>query len=346
MCIFLWIAMVLLSLPLCTLSQDVVGFRLIQAGTNRTVAPLWDGAVVVFPPNLTTTGLAIEALTTGLSITSVVFDYNALRNVSIETMAPYALCGNTGPNFKRCTFLTVGTHRINATISNVPGRSRAITFTLVNASVAGAVPVPMAVPKASPIVEPVSRPIAVPVMMPVPIPQPVPLVPATVPMLRPAPTAPVVPPVIAPVLIPPKSAPTVAPRVIPIVAPIPAPVLLPAATTLAPIAPPSNGTLKGQLGKYTLNESFDTVLNSVVVTINATRGIHGIAFDPVDHANTLNPTIYISTSEIFHNEARNSVGNAVNGKIQTVRGANLDLVTDIVRGLPVSALDHSVRDGL
>jgi Malectin domain/IPT/TIG domain len=106
------------------------------------------------------------------------------------------------------------------------------------------------------------------------------------------------------------------------------------------------GTLKGQLGKYTLNESFDTVLNSVVVTINATRGIHGIAFNPLDHANTLNPTIYISTSDIFHNEARNSVGDAVNGKIQTVRGANLDVVTDIVRGLPVSALDHSVCDGL
>jgi IPT/TIG domain len=103
------------------------------------------------------------------------------------------------------------------------------------------------------------------------------------------------------------------------------------------------GNLKGQLGKYTLNENFDAVLSSVITTIDPNRGIHGIAFDPLDDADTLNPTVYISTSRIFHNEARNSIGDAVNGKIQTVRGANLDMVADIVTGLPVSGLDHSVR---
>jgi IPT/TIG domain len=103
------------------------------------------------------------------------------------------------------------------------------------------------------------------------------------------------------------------------------------------------GTLSGQLAKITLNENFDTVIGSVVATINATRGIHGIAFDPLDSADTLNPTVYISTSDIFHRQGNNSVGDAVNGKIQTVRGANLDQIADIVTGLPVSALDHSVR---
>ena len=103
------------------------------------------------------------------------------------------------------------------------------------------------------------------------------------------------------------------------------------------------GNLKGRLGKYTLNENFDVVLSSVITTIDPNRGIHGIAFDPLDDGDTLNPTVYISTSDIFHNEARNSIGDAVNGKIQTVRGANLDIVADIVTGLPVSALDHSVR---
>lgn len=103
------------------------------------------------------------------------------------------------------------------------------------------------------------------------------------------------------------------------------------------------GNLKGQLGKYTLNDSYDSVLSSVITTINPNRGIHGIAFDPLDDADTLNPTVYISTSDIFHNEAQNSIGDAINGKIQTVQGANLDIVTDIVTGLPVSGLDHSVR---
>jgi hypothetical protein len=103
------------------------------------------------------------------------------------------------------------------------------------------------------------------------------------------------------------------------------------------------GTLKGKLGKFTLNDNFDALTSSVVATINRTRGIHGIAFDPLDNANTTNPTVYISTSDIFHGEARNSVGDAINGKIQSVEGANLDKISDIVTGLPVSALDHSVR---
>jgi IPT/TIG domain len=103
------------------------------------------------------------------------------------------------------------------------------------------------------------------------------------------------------------------------------------------------GTSKGKLAKYTLNANFDTIINSIVTTIDQNRGVHGIAFDPLDNADTINPTVYISTSEIFHEEARNSVGDAINGKIQTVNGANMDRISDIVTGLPVSALDHSVR---
>ena len=102
------------------------------------------------------------------------------------------------------------------------------------------------------------------------------------------------------------------------------------------------GNLKGKLGKYTMNSQFDTVIGSIVTTINPNRGIHGIAFDPLDDASTANPTVYISTSDIFHNEGQNSFGDAINGKIQAVSGANLDVITDIVTGLPVSSLDHSV----
>lgn len=102
------------------------------------------------------------------------------------------------------------------------------------------------------------------------------------------------------------------------------------------------GNTKGKLGKFTLNDSYDAVVSSVISTINTARGIHGIAFDPLDSADTPNPTVYISSSDIFHGESRNSFGNAINGKIQTVRGNNLDIVADIVTGLPVSELDHAV----
>jgi IPT/TIG domain len=102
------------------------------------------------------------------------------------------------------------------------------------------------------------------------------------------------------------------------------------------------GNLKGKLGRYTMNSQFDTVISSIVTTVNPSRGIHGIAFDPLDDGSTTNPTVYISTSDIFHNEGQNSFGDAINGKIQAVSGANLDIITDVVTGLPVSALDHSV----
>jgi hypothetical protein len=102
------------------------------------------------------------------------------------------------------------------------------------------------------------------------------------------------------------------------------------------------GTYSGKLGKYTLNDSFDKVLSAVVTTIEKGRGIHGIAFDPLDTANTKNPTVYITTSDIYHDAPQNSFGEAINGKVLAVSGANLDVVNEIVTGLPVSSADHTV----
>jgi hypothetical protein len=121
-----------------------------------------------------------------------------------------------------------------------------------------------------------------------------------------------------------------------------------AAPTAVAFGPDGNlyvGSTSGQLGRFTLNDNYDKVVSSVVSTIDPTRGIHSIAFDPLETAelgNNIN--VYISTSRIFHLEPRNSFGNGINGKIQTVKGANLDIVTDIVTGLPVSELDHAVRE--
>jgi IPT/TIG domain len=102
------------------------------------------------------------------------------------------------------------------------------------------------------------------------------------------------------------------------------------------------GSYNGMLAKITLNESFDKVLSSTVVTVERYRGIHGIAFDPLDNANTSNPTVYVTMSNIYHDEAQNSFGEAINGKVLAVSGALLDVVTEIVTGLPVSSADHSV----
>jgi IPT/TIG domain len=101
---------------------------------------------------------------------------------------------------------------------------------------------------------------------------------------------------------------------------------------------------KGQLGRFTLNDSYDAVVNSVITTVEQGRGIHGIAFDPMETADLgVNINVYITTSKIFHKEAPNTSGGGINGKIQKVRGANLEIVTNVVTGLPVSELDHSVN---
>jgi Malectin domain/IPT/TIG domain len=101
---------------------------------------------------------------------------------------------------------------------------------------------------------------------------------------------------------------------------------------------------KGQLGRFTLNDSYDTVVSSVITTVEQGRGIHGIAFDPMETPELgANINVYISTSKIFHKEAPNTSGGGINGKIQKVSGANLEIVTNVITGLPVSELDHSVN---
>jgi Malectin domain/IPT/TIG domain len=103
------------------------------------------------------------------------------------------------------------------------------------------------------------------------------------------------------------------------------------------------GTTHGKLGRFTLNDSYDKVLGSVIAELGTERGIHGIAFDPLETAERgTDLTVYVATADIFHGESKNSFGKAINGKIQAVRGANLEVVVDIVVGLPVSDLDHSV----
>ena len=87
-------------------------------------------------------------------------------------------------------------------------------------------------------------------------------------------------------------------------------------------------------------ESTATVV--VVSTVASGRQILGVAFDFTDDKN--NPTVYCTANEFFHGEDRNSYGDAINGKILAVNGANLDQVTEVITGLPVSDLDHGLNN--
>ena len=85
----------------------------------------------------------------------------------------------------------------------------------------------------------------------------------------------------------------------------------------------------GDLYKYTLNDSFTSVQNTVKFTVAPGRFILGLACDPKDTSS--NPAVYFSNSKAFHREYRNSFGLAINGKISKASGDDLTIVQDVVR---------------
>ena len=80
----------------------------------------------------------------------------------------------------------------------------------------------------------------------------------------------------------------------------------------------------------------------MISTVANYRAILGIAFDPLDAGNA-NPPVYITSSYFFHGESKSSFGEAINGKVHKVSGANLDIVVNIITGLPVSDSDHGTH---
>jgi IPT/TIG domain/Malectin domain len=102
-------------------------------------------------------------------------------------------------------------------------------------------------------------------------------------------------------------------------------------------------TQEGKLSRVTLNDAYDGVVNIVTSTIT-TDCILGIAFNPLETPEMGdNISVYISVSKIYHGEIKSSSGDAINGRIKRVRGAQLDDIVDIVKNLPVSQLDHAVN---
>jgi len=99
------------------------------------------------------------------------------------------------------------------------------------------------------------------------------------------------------------------------------------------------GTTQGRIARITLDDDYN-LIDAVVSEVAPGRAILGMTFDPLTTADDKDPPVYFSSSELFHKESLSSSGKAINGKIQRARGANFDIVEDIVTGLPVANLDH------
>lgn len=101
------------------------------------------------------------------------------------------------------------------------------------------------------------------------------------------------------------------------------------------------GTSQGQIAKITLDDNYN-YLGAVVSLAAPDHAILGMTFDPLTTADEINPPIYFTSAELFHKDPNSSSGKSINGKIQKASGANLDEITDIITGLPVSDHDHGV----
>ena len=101
------------------------------------------------------------------------------------------------------------------------------------------------------------------------------------------------------------------------------------------------GTYYGILAKLTLNENYTEVVDTVIVSITSApqRAILGIAFDPNDIGQAY-PPVYCTSSQFFHKNPNSTSGLSINGIIHKISGANLNIVEDIISGLPVSDHDH------
>jgi IPT/TIG domain len=123
---------------------------------------------------------------------------------------------------------------------------------------------------------------------------------------------------------------------------------LPTTATFGPDGKLYIGTITGTVGKYSMNADFTEATLEVLAVVQPGRAILGITFDPMDAGNP-NPPVYISSSHLYHGgkdkklsspAKLSSSGTSINGKISRISGANLDVVTDIVTGLPVCDGDH------
>lgn len=100
------------------------------------------------------------------------------------------------------------------------------------------------------------------------------------------------------------------------------------------------GTTNGKIFRIGFQDGKLKINSWLEVTVSKWRAIMGITFDPMDTSE--NPNVYFASSFLFHGEWRSSSGEAINGRVSMASGPNLETVTDIVTGIPVSDHDHGM----
>jgi hypothetical protein len=90
----------------------ITNFELIDAATDTKIADISNGATITVPAN--SYSFNVNAVVeSGKQIGSMSFDMDGMHS-NVENFAPYALCGNSGPDFFACRKLGLGPHALVA----------------------------------------------------------------------------------------------------------------------------------------------------------------------------------------------------------------------------------------
>jgi hypothetical protein len=106
---------------------------------DRNLGPLVNDQIVYLGDLPVGSRFNIDALVSGPTVKSVRFGWNARPTYRIESGAPFAFCGNVGPDFVPCPNpdLTVGNHTVTATpftltgATGTAGTPLTVRFTIV-----------------------------------------------------------------------------------------------------------------------------------------------------------------------------------------------------------------------
>ena len=132
----------LLTLTLCSLlgwsslAQSVQSFTLVNADTDTDIRLLQNGETLNLA-TLPTTNLSVRANTSPATVGSVRFAYDGNTNFQTESVAPYALEGDTNGDYNPWT-PALGSHTLTATpfsaasAGGTAGTPLTITFTVIN----------------------------------------------------------------------------------------------------------------------------------------------------------------------------------------------------------------------
>jgi hypothetical protein len=130
----------LVDVQLDAMTKASVTFELVDSNTATVVSSIAEGDVIGVNTTVISSLNIHATYAVGHEIKSARFGYSGNRSFRVANDVPFALCGNDGVHFQRCSTLGYGTHTMTVTpysgynAQGESGTSVTMTFSLVPAT--------------------------------------------------------------------------------------------------------------------------------------------------------------------------------------------------------------------